>query len=75
VAEDLYPLDLLANFSLMPTGVDSGVMAICKRHDNEISALVVNSVSAAPLLADLAYMAAEHEAEHHGGPTMAGDER
>lgn len=67
---DSYPLALLTGYELMPTGVGNGVMAVCKRHDNEVSALIVNSVSASPLLASLAYMAAEHEAERHGGPAM-----
>lgn len=67
---DLYPLNLLADFELMPTGTGKGVMAVCRRHDGEVSVFVVNSVSGAPLLGDLAYMAAEHEAKHHGGPAM-----
>jgi hypothetical protein len=70
LATDPYPLSLLTGYKLMPTGSGDGVMAVCQRHDNEVSALVVNSVSASPMLADLAYMAAEHEAECHGGPAM-----
>ncbi|MET0423621.1 MAG: hypothetical protein ABW046_07095 [Actinoplanes sp.] len=67
---DLYPLTLLTGYKLIPTGSGKGVMAVCDRHDGEVSALVVNSLSESPLLADLAYMAGEHEAEHHDGPSM-----
>lgn len=77
---DMYPLELLANYTLMPTGVDNGVLAVCKRHDNEVKAMVVNSVGEAPPLGDLAFMAAEHETEEHGGPALpdsdeTGDDR
>lgn len=65
-----YSLALLADFELRPTGVDKGVMAVCRRHNDEINALIVDNASDPPSLADLAIMAAEHEAEHHGGPAM-----
>lgn len=70
VAEDMYSLKLLDGFELWPTSVDKGVMAICHRHPGEVKALIVNSVSASPSLGSLAFMAAEHEAEFHGGPAM-----
>jgi hypothetical protein len=74
VAElDLYPLTLLTNYKLMPTGSGKGVMAMCDRHDGDVTALVVNSLTEAPALASLAFMAGEHEAEHHGGPAMPED--
>lgn len=69
ITDDLYPIALLIGYTLMPTGADRGVMAVCRRHEGEVSVLVVNSVSEPPGLADLALMAAEHEAEHHGGPS------
>jgi hypothetical protein len=68
--KDLYSLARLDGFELWPTGVDKGVMVVCKRHENEVSAMIVNSVGGAPSLASLAFMAGEHEAEHHGGPPM-----
>lgn len=68
--DDPYPLALLTGYTLMPTNSGAGVMAVCARHDGEVAALIVNSVSGAPLLSDLAFMAGEHEAEHHGGPAM-----
>lgn len=67
---DLYPLMLLAGYKLMPTGTGDGVMAVCDRHDGQVVALVVNSVTDSPMLADLAFMAGEHEAERHDGPAM-----
>jgi hypothetical protein len=70
-SSDLYPLILLTGYKLMSTGSGEGVMAICDRHDGEVSALVVNSLTEPPMLADLAFMAGEHEAEHHGGPAMS----
>lgn len=70
---DLYPLSLLTGYKLMPTGSGKGVMAMCVRHDGEVSALVVNSLTDSPSLADLAFMAGEHEAEHHNGPAMPDD--
>lgn len=73
-SEDHYPLTLLAGFELMPTGAGTGVMAVCRRHNGEVSALVVNSMSEAPPLGDLACMAAEHEAEHHGGPAIPNED-
>lgn len=57
-----------------PVTVQPGAPGTCRRHDGEVSALIVNSVSEPPLLGDLAYMAAEHEAEHHGGPAMPDEE-
>ena len=69
-SQDHYPLALLAGFELIPTGSGDGVMAVCRRHKGQVSALVVNSISEAPLLGSLAFMAGEHEAEHHGGPAM-----
>lgn len=65
-----YPLALLSGYSLMPTGSGTGVMAVCRRHDSAASALVVNSLTEGPNFGSLAFMAGEHEAEHHGGPAM-----
>lgn len=67
---DLYPLRLLAGYTLMPTGVASGVMAVCNRHGDEVPALVVGDCSASPALSDLAFLVGEHEAVHHDGPAM-----
>ncbi len=69
---DRYPLAALIGYVLMPTGAGNGVMAVCERHEGAVSALAVNSLSEAPTLANLAYMAAEHEAEHHDGPALPG---
>ncbi len=69
-SEDHYPLSLLAGFELMPTGSGDGVMALCRRHEGEVSALIVDSLTKGPNLGSLAFMAGEHEAEHHGGPAM-----
>lgn len=72
--EDHYPLALPSGFELMPTGSENGVLALCRRHEGEVSALVVNSLTEAPDLGSLAFMAGEHEAEHHGGPAMPDEE-
>lgn len=71
---DSSEFSMLAYYVLMPTGVEKGVMAVCMRHDSEVSVLVVNSLDEAPLLANLAIMAAEHEAEYHGGPSITDPE-
>jgi hypothetical protein len=67
-----YPLGLLAGYQLVPTGSDRGVMAFCQRHreGRRVHVLAVDSLYVSPHLDDLAYMCAEHEAEHHGGPPV-----
>ena len=58
-------MEILQGFTLMPTGTGNGVMAVCRRHEDQVSALVLNSISEPPSLRGLALMPAEHEDEEH----------